>query len=99
MRAQLRAEHRAGAASDEFAGDERENRPPPRTAHVELADSTRTPEELIDELYLATLSRFPDEKEQALLLSAFEDSAGDRRKAAEDILWALLNSKDFMFNH
>ena len=62
-----------------------------------LAASEISPAELIDELYLSTLSRFPTSAEKEMMLSAFSDS--DRRAAAEDVLWALLNSKEFVFNH
>lgn len=52
----------------------------------------------IDELFLSALSRYPDTKEQA---SAYDSmmSTADRREACEDILWALLNSKEFLYNH
>lgn len=61
--------------------------------------AAKTPEvKLIEELYLAALSRLPDENEQ---LEAYFDLTRqpDKQKAAEDILWALLNSKEFLFNH
>jgi hypothetical protein len=59
----------------------------------------KTPDvKLIEELYLAALSRFPsdDETMEALMNLA---QASDRQKEAEDLLWALLNSKEFLFNH
>ena len=69
-----------------------------------LASSQRSAKEIVDELYLATLSRFPTKKEMALMLQAFDESDSDgqktgRRAATEDVLWALLNSKEFVFNH
>lgn len=69
-----------------------------------LAASERSEKEIVEELYLATLSRFPTKKEMALMLQAFGESDSgeqktDRRSAAEDVLWALLNSKEFVFNH
>jgi hypothetical protein len=63
-----------------------------------LADSGRPPAEIIDELYLATLSRFPSEDERHTMLKALANSM-NRREAVEDILWALLNTKEFVFNH
>ena len=62
-----------------------------------LAATSTPPEKIIDELFLVTLARFPTVKEQALMMQAFD--SGDRRAAAEDILWALMNSKEFVFNH
>jgi len=63
----------------------------------QLAASKRSPVQIIDELYLNTLSRFPSQDEKELMLQAFTES--DRREATEDVLWALLNSKEFVFNH
>lgn len=62
-----------------------------------LSASDKTPAEIIDELYLSTLSRLPLKAERTLMLQAFD--LVDRRAAAEDVLWALLNSKEFIFNH
>jgi hypothetical protein len=63
----------------------------------QLADSTRTPTDIVDELYLAALARYPREKERALILEAFKED--DRRTAVEDVLWTLLNMKEFIYNH
>ena len=63
----------------------------------ELADSQRTPMQIVEELYLTTVSRFPIESERTLMLQAFAEST--RREATQDVLWALMNSKEFMFNH
>lgn len=62
-----------------------------------LAESKRSPPEIIEELYLTTLARFPSAEEKTLLLEAFAHS--DRRTAAEEVLWVLLNSKEFIYNH
>jgi hypothetical protein len=63
-----------------------------------LAASTLSDAEVIDELYLSTLSRFPKESERALMTQTMASSE-TRRTAIEDILWALLNTREFVFNH
>src|SRR5437868_3477929 len=56
-----------------------------------LAKSPMSPRDIIDELYLATLSRFPSEPERERMLRVFAEAGDDRTAAAEDVLWALLN--------
>jgi hypothetical protein len=63
-----------------------------------LAASSSNTQEVLDEIYLATLSRFPTAEESALLRSAFPEEGADRRAAVEDVLWAVLNTKEFLFN-
>lgn len=59
-----------------------------------LAAGKATPE-IFDSLYLATLARLPSAREREILLPRLERAA-DRRMALEDLLWALLNSKEFL---
>jgi hypothetical protein len=62
-----------------------------------LANSSLSPTDVINELYLSTLSRMPSAAETDLMLQAF--TLLDRRAATEDVLWTLMNSKEFLFNH
>ncbi len=55
-------------------------------------------EAVIDELYLATLSRFPSEDERQRL-TALVQSHLERAEALEDLLWALISSREFAENH
>lgn len=61
-----------------------------------LANSNSSHEQILDELYLTALSRFPSPEERTLMLSALQQSP-DRRAAIEDIIWVLLNSREFVF--
>jgi hypothetical protein len=63
-----------------------------------LAGSTLSPTEVIDELFLATLSRAPDSAERELLRPRIGPSGSDRRAAVEDLLWALVNHREFLFS-
>jgi hypothetical protein len=58
----------------------------------------KTPEQIIQELYLRTLSRKPTAKEVAKLLDLVAAET-DKKQALEDVFWSLLNSREFMFNH
>ncbi|MBM3785834.1 MAG: DUF1553 domain-containing protein [Acidobacteria bacterium] len=53
---------------------------------------------LIEELYLRALSRFPDAAELANAKAAISKAA-NRKQGMEDIFWALLNTKEFLYNH
>ena len=63
-----------------------------------LAASSLTDDEVVEELFLLTCSRRPGAAELELARQTFQE-AGDRRVAIEDLLWSLLNSREFVFNH
>jgi hypothetical protein len=52
-------------------------------------------EEIIETFYLAALSRYPTNNEKEKL-AAFMAKAKDRRAALEDVVWGLVNSKEFL---
>ena len=62
-----------------------------------FADKKST-EDIIDELYVRTLTRRPTADESSALSAALNESA-DKKKQVEDVFWALLNSREFSFNH
>ncbi|MGZ8940998.1 MAG: DUF1549 and DUF1553 domain-containing protein, partial [Limisphaerales bacterium] len=64
-----------------------------------LADSKSTPEEIITELYLTAVNRLPSAEELQLALLPYSAEKATRQTATEDVLWALLNSPEFVFNH
>jgi hypothetical protein len=64
-----------------------------------LSKSSPKPTSIIEELYLATLSRYPTQAEVTWMLQAYDDGQQDVRASTEDVLWALLNTKEFLFNH
>jgi hypothetical protein len=66
-----------------------------RVAKLILSGASDT--KIVEELYLATLSRLPDEGELKMSTKHLKD--GDNRaERAQDLLWALLNSHAFLFN-
>lgn len=66
---------------------------------AQLAAGERPADEMIVELYLAAFGRRPQEAELAAARAAFDVPGATRRSAAEDILWALMNSAEFVLNH
>ncbi len=55
------------------------------------------PEELATELYLMTLSRLPSKTELETAKTHLTDKT-TRREDTEDLLWALISSRSFLFN-
>ncbi len=57
--------------------------------------------EVIDDMVLAAFARMPHETEKKRLVQYVEKAADEaqRRQAFEDVLWTLLNSKEFLYNH
>ena len=62
-----------------------------------LAAGDLPPEKLVEELYLLVYSRPPADEEREVALKLFEDPQSSRRQATEDLLWALLNTPEFVF--
>jgi hypothetical protein len=63
---------------------------------AKLAASDKPPEEIVDDLYLAIYNRFPTDEERGAVTAAFVSQA-DRRQATEDLMWALVNTPEFLF--
>ena len=53
---------------------------------------------ILDEMYLAALARAPLPGEISAALGHVNKGA-DKRKAWEDVLWALINTREFLFRH
>ena len=54
--------------------------------------------QLVEELYLGTLSRYPTEAEVKKSLD-YVAKAGSRQAGFEDLMWSLINTREFVFNH
>jgi hypothetical protein len=63
------------------------------------SDTKRPDEDKIRELYMITFSRQPDASELALAMGHIKKLEKKKKEAFEDIIWALINTKEFMFNH
>jgi len=66
---------------------------------TELEKSELKPEEIITRLYLTYYSRYPVEDELRAAQAAFTREKVTRRAAIEDLMWAMLNSAEFLLNH
>jgi hypothetical protein len=63
-----------------------------------LQAAKKTPAEIIEQLYIRCLCRKPTAEESQKLLALIPDE-GDVKPALLDAYWALLNSREFVFNH
>jgi hypothetical protein len=64
---------------------------------AKLVQQKVPPGQAVEELYLAAFARYPtdEEKEKA---TAYIGRQKDVRRGLEDLLWAMVNSREFMFN-
>ena len=64
-----------------------------------LGQADRSAGEIVDEVYLLIYSRWPSAGERAIAVEAIETAEAKRQQAVEDLMWALINSAEFVFNH
>ncbi len=69
----------------------------PSTVRRLLADPNLSNEQIVTQLFLHTLSRYPTDVEKTKLLAYFAPQG--RTQATENIQWTLLNKADFIFNY
>jgi hypothetical protein len=60
-------------------------------------DSGLNDEQQLDRIYLTSLSRHPGPAERQAVQTALAKQ--HRREVYQDVLWAILNSKEFMYIH
>ena len=63
-----------------------------------VIDQKLTPEQTIEQLYITCLVRKPTDAEMNALKPLLAEGT-DKNKGVEDIFWALMNSREFLFNH
>jgi len=63
-----------------------------------LVKSGKQPVEVVEDLYLRCFSRPPTAEESGKLLAFLKDGKS-QEQVLTDVFWALLNSKEFIFNH
>jgi hypothetical protein len=63
-----------------------------------MVKSAASDSQIIDEFYLAALTRFPSPEEKAELLKSL-DQQSSRREALAEVVWAIVASREFAYNH
>ncbi len=64
-----------------------------------IKQSNRDPLATVDRLYLTILSRHPTRKELAVLRRYGQSGKARGRELAADVVWALINSSEFLYRH
>ena len=64
----------------------------------QLLASESTDREIIEELYLAAVSRYPTNREQSELQRLIAEQPS-RRLGLESLMWSAVNAREFVYNH
>jgi len=65
----------------------------------ELQKDKKSDAEIVDELFLLALARFPAEGEKEKMVEYLTTEKNRGARAIHDVLWALLNTNEFLLNH
>ena len=84
----------AGSDKKPKARDEKTTEAPAAPVAVAAADVSR----IVEEVYLRTVNRYPTDAEKSLAVGFVRD-AKDTVSGTRDLLWTLLNTKEFIVNH
>ncbi len=71
----------------------------PNGNSAKWAKSKMTPDQILEELYLTAYSRYPTIEEKRLGRSLFEKENVNRQEVIEDLMWALLNTPEYLFKN
>lgn len=78
-------------------GDTLQTKITAKTGRLAKLLKAKTPHpKIVEQLYLATLCRYPTKKEQSACAKLLKESP-TAKEFYEDLLWALMNSKQFLF--
>jgi hypothetical protein len=66
---------------------------------AKMIQEKKSDREIVEDLFLRVFGRLPVEKEWTSVQQAIVAAPDARQAALEDLFWALLNSKEFFFNH
>jgi hypothetical protein len=64
-----------------------------------LLTAKKSDAEIVEEVFLAALSRLPKEAEKQKILAYFTQEKNNRNQAVNDLYWAVLNTSEFLLNH
>ncbi len=71
----------------------------PQSRVAKLVTQEKDDAKLVEQIYLWSICRQPTERELKLAVEHFKGYEAKRLEAAQDFMWALLNSRDFMLVH
>ena len=66
---------------------------------AKMIQDKKNDREIVEDLFLRVFGRMPLDKEWTNVQQAITEDPGARQNVLEDLFWALLNSKEFYFNH
>ena len=64
-----------------------------------LVKAEYSPSKIVDEVYLMLYSRWPTDDEKVIAVEGINSYKNNRKKGVEDLMWALINTAEFVFNH